>query len=141
MLYGKSQFNQDISVKMSCSNKHKICLLTIFFCCGSTGLAIETSDGIRKKIEADWRRQEQVSRKLKSDSPEALAAAINRGRLMIADMRKLGPDDAANKAENVLLKVESLQNEIPRSGVTYEQLYFKVRWALHELALSNRAIK
>jgi hypothetical protein len=125
---------------MSRHNKLKACLLTVFVICASSGLAIETSDSIRKEIEADWRRQEQVSRNLKIDTPQALAAAINRGRLMIADMRMLGANDAANKADKVLLEVEALRKEMPNSSVTHEQLYFKLRWALRQLTFSNPKI-
>ena len=93
----------------------------------------------RKAVEADWDRQEQITRKLKCDSPEALKLAIGRGRLMIADMRKLGADKAADKAEKVLRDVKALQNDHNES-VSTKALYFKVRWALRELALSNPAI-
>ena len=93
----------------------------------------------RKDVQADWCRQEQVTRKLDCDSPQALSRAINRGRLMIADMRKLGADKAADKAQKVLDGVENIREDL---GIiaNRKDLYFKVRWAIRQLALSNPAI-
>ncbi|MBW8017049.1 MAG: hypothetical protein FVQ82_12760 [Planctomycetes bacterium] len=112
--------------------------LFIFFISVTVSLSA-FAGGFEKAVEVDWSRQEQVTRKLKCDSPEALNLAIDRARLMIADMRKLGADKAADKAENVLRNVKVLQNANDEI-VSSKELYFKVRWAIRELTLSNPAI-
>lgn len=102
--------------------------------------AMAAANDFKTTIEADWARQEQVTRKLHYGSPAALNLAIARGRLMIADMRKLGSDNAADKAEKVLNDVKALQDTMVEFSGSYHNLYFKVRWALRGLALSNPAI-
>ncbi|MCF7954192.1 MAG: hypothetical protein K9M75_00170 [Phycisphaerae bacterium] len=98
------------------------------------------ADDFKKTIEADWCRQEQVTRKLDCDSPEALNRAIDRGRLMIADMRRLGAEKAASKADRVISYAEAMQKEMAKHSGSYKDLYFKVRWAMRQLAFSNPAI-
>jgi len=92
----------------------------------------------KKDIEADWSRQEKVTRKIDVNSPVALQHAILRCRQMIADMRKLGADEAADKAAKTLDGAEMFQGIAQVTDFT--ELYFKVRWATRELALSNPAI-
>ena len=108
----------------------------LVFCFISAMPAVEVSGDFRGEVEADWCRQEKVSRKLKCDSAESLELAIKRGRLMVADMRRLGADASADKAETVIGEVEALRDD----GAGNKELYFKVRWALRELAFSNPAI-
>lgn len=117
----------------------KFCLCFLL-CCATLVLAGEVSSDLRKTVEADWKRQEQVTHNLKCDSPQALTGAIARGRLMITDMRMIAADDAADSAEMAILEVEALRDAMPGNGSTYEELYYKVRWAIRELALHNPAI-
>ncbi len=87
----------------------------------------------RRQIEADWERQEQVSRGLAVGSREALDGVLSRGRRMVADMRELGADDAAGDAEAVL-------DDVAREAVdatNLRSLYLRARWALRELAFCN----
>ncbi len=120
-------------------HKVRFYLCSLLFCCGSV-LAGEVSDETRKMIEADWARQEQVTRNLKCDTPQALDGAIARGRLMIADMREVGAEKEADKAEKVFREVKAARNAEGDNGVAYERLYYRLRWALRQLALSNPKI-
>lgn len=87
--------------------------------------AFAMSPETKARIEADWAKQEAVTRKLKVSDPKALEGAIVRGRLMIADMKALGARKEAEKAEKVL-----------SSATDYNQ----VRWAIRELAFANPEI-
>lgn len=113
--------------------------LNLIVVCFVMSAAVVSGD-FRDEVEADWYRQEKVSRKLHYGSPNALTLAIGRGRLMIADMRRLGADEAADKAEKVLSDVEATQEAMIEYSGSYKELYFKVRWAIRELAFSNPAI-
>ena len=64
----------------------------------SVGAADGLSDKTRKCIEADWARQERVSRNLKPTDPAALTRALDRAAKMVADMRSMGNKTAAAKA-------------------------------------------
>ncbi len=85
--------------------------------------------------EADWVRQEQVTRGLKASDPRALEGLLKRGGKLVADMYGLGAHDAAGNAKAILDSVAS-----ERNGGDTHALYIKARWAIRELALSNPAI-
>jgi len=87
--------------------------------------AVALSPETKARIEADWARQEQVTRKLAVTDPKALQGAIARGRLMIADMKAMGATEAAEKTERVLADATD---------------YNQVRWAIRELAFANPKI-
>ncbi len=90
----------------------------------------------RAGIEADWERQERVARGLSCDDPRALAGALTRGRLMIADTRAMGASAEADGAAAVLEEVEKARD----GGASARDLYAKTRWALRDLAFSNPLI-
>ena len=92
------------------------------------------------RIEADWLREEQVTRKLKVDSGQAVEGAVKRGRLMIADFRKGGAIDAANRAAVKLDAIEDKCGALREKAViagTWEKAYFEARRAVRELAFAN----
>ena len=95
----------------------------------------------RKMIEADWIRQEKVTRRQAAASMPAVDAAIERGRRMIADMRELGASDAAAAATKTL-QIVSRKRDILRqastpAGHAWLKLYLQTRWAIRKLAFSN----
>lgn len=96
-------------------------------------------------IEADWERQEQVSRQLSGEDAEALRGAVARGRLMISDMRDLGAIAKADHAAGVLDDIEREHARLEQDagghhGETVRALYMKARWALRALALGHPKI-
>jgi hypothetical protein len=101
--------------------------------------AVGLSEAARAAIEADWLRQERVTRGLEADGPEALAATLARGKLMIADMRELGAGSAAADAEKVLATIAQEQAALTtaEAGDAWLQLYLRARWAIRRLAFSN----
>ncbi|MHC4198951.1 MAG: hypothetical protein ACYSU0_03105, partial [Planctomycetota bacterium] len=64
--------------------------------------AADPSPEIRKQIETDWQRQEQVTRRLSYGDHRALDGVLRRGRLMIEDMRELGARVACDRAAEAL---------------------------------------
>ncbi len=108
-----------------------------------TGIT-EPKQSAKSLIEADWIKQEKVTRQLEADSPEALAGVIERGLKMITDMRKIGANTEATEAKTELLKIAFEQNKllaqkIP-AGSKWKELYFEARWAIRKLAFSNPEI-
>jgi hypothetical protein len=112
-------------------------ILTCVLCGVVCGLV---SAARANQIQADWVREEQVTRKLKTDSHEAVKGAIKRGRSMIADFRKAGVVAAAGKAAKKLDAIEAeckaYTAKLLASGA-WEKLYFKARQVVRELAFSN----
>ncbi|MHC5058629.1 MAG: hypothetical protein ACYTKD_28560 [Planctomycetota bacterium] len=93
------------------------------------------TSAVRSQIEADWVRQEQVTRNLKASDPGALDGLLARGNRLVADMYDLGARGAADRAKAVLSSVAS-----ERGGGDTQALYIKARWAIRELAFSNPAV-
>ncbi len=118
-----------------------ISLFSLSLCLLLQSQAAALSDPTRATIEADWQRQEQVTRQQRADTPQALAAALERSALMIADMRKLGATTAAATAETALAAIIQQQQALTRVGTTpgeaWLQLYLQARWATRTLAFSN----
>ena len=106
--------------------------------CGSAFAAPEPAVDATKQIQADWVREEWVTRRLKPAG--AIEGVIKRGRLMIADFRKSGAVVAANRAAEKLnaieRKCEILAEKAAIAG-SWEKLYFEARLAVRELAFSN----
>ena len=92
----------------------------------------------KEQIEADWIRQEQVSRKLEAGSKEAVDGVLERGRKMIADLKPELPEEAA-KAAHVLGRVEK-QGRSASNQAQWLALYLEARHALRTLAFSNPLI-
>jgi len=90
----------------------------------------------RTMSEADWARQERVTRGLSCDDAKALTGVLSRGRAMIADMRALGAAPEADGAATVLDAVGKART----GAADVRSLYMKARWALRELAFSNPCI-
>jgi len=105
--------------------------------------AAAASADVDKQIRADWAREEQVTRKLKTDSYAAVQGVIKRGRLMIADFRKAGAVAAADKAAGKLDAIDAQCKVLLWVKIkpgTYEKLYFEARYAVRELAFANPKI-
>ena len=104
-----------------------------------TSGSISAAD-VAKQVQADWVREEQVTRRLKTDSPQAVDGAVKRGRLMIADFRKAGAktaaDRAAKKLDAVEAKCKAYAEKLLKAGA-WEKLYFEARRAVRELAFAN----
>jgi hypothetical protein len=102
------------------------------------------SDKTRKCIEADWARQEQVTRNLKPTDPAAMTGALNRAAKMVVDMRSMGNKTAVAKAEKVIAQARKWHGEMVQSKTATPQQYLnqynKLRWAVRELAFSNPKI-
>ncbi len=115
--------------------------LLLALCFLPQSLAGPLSDQARATIEADWQRQEQVTRSVKATSPEALQGALERSELMIRDIRELGAGDAVNEAQQKLLKIrqqqETLTKANTKAGNDWLQLYLQTRWIVRDLAFSN----
>jgi hypothetical protein len=93
---------------------------------------------VRKQIEADWTRQERVTRK--QIPAHGIKGAVKRGRLMIADFRKAGAGAAADRAAAKLDAVEAKCKIFAEKSVSVEALekvYFEARWAVRELSFAN----
>jgi hypothetical protein len=112
--------------------------LSVIIICIQNACALTVST--KALIEADWEKQEQISRNLMCDDPKALSAVLERGRLMISDMRAIGADRPASGAECILKQVEQELKKPPGSASQTRELYMKARWALRELAFSNPKI-
>ncbi|MBT3278021.1 MAG: hypothetical protein HN370_01430 [Phycisphaerales bacterium] len=100
------------------------------------------SVAVRKQIEADWARQEQVTFSREAGSKAAVVAMLKRGALMVADMKNLGMDDATLKQAQTGL--DEIKREVAalvaaKSSVPPQwlALYNKGRWAIRTLALKN----
>jgi hypothetical protein len=74
--------------------------------------AEDPSPEIRKQIETDWQRQEQVTRRLSYGDHRALDGVLRRGRLMIEDMRELGARVACDRAAEVLDEVRKARDTL-----------------------------
>ena len=91
-----------------------------------------------QQVEADWLRQEQVSRLQKAGTEDAVKGVLARGRKMIADL-KSESSSAAAKTESILDGVEEAC-ALASTEEQWMQLYRKSRRAVRELAFSNPAI-
>ena len=70
----------------------------------------DPSPATKALIEADWEQQERVSRKLSCEDAAALEGVLERGRLMVSDMRRLGAEAKAEQTEKLLKEIaEKLQ--------------------------------
>jgi len=92
--------------------------------------ALAMSPEVKQQVEADWIRQEQVTRGLKHTDAKALDGVLARGRMLIADIRELGNPEPANRAQTLL-------DEIARKRGDIGAAYLRARWALRELAFNN----
>jgi len=112
-------------------------IFAVIAAASGAALAAPAGDGA-KRIEADWVREEWVTRRLKPAG--AIEGAIKRGRLMIADFRKAGAALAADRAAEKLDAVEKKLAILAEKAVAvkaYEAAYFEARRAVRELAFSN----
>ncbi|MDP6636021.1 MAG: hypothetical protein QGG42_14070 [Phycisphaerae bacterium] len=92
------------------------------------------------QIQADWLREEQVTRNVKVDSVQAIEGAVKRGRLMIIDFRQAGEIAAAGGAAARLDAIEAKCAALREKAViagTWKKLYFEARWAVRKLAFAN----
>ncbi len=118
--------------------------LILCFLDASPVLRAETPE-TKALIEADWARQEKVSRKLSCEDAKALEGVLHRGRLMISDLRTLGAAAEAEQTEKVLKAVERKYTQLQAEnggnrGDATKNLYLRARWALRTLALGNPKI-
>ncbi|MBT8036213.1 MAG: hypothetical protein KJO21_01595 [Verrucomicrobiae bacterium] len=104
----------------------KACIL--FLCCGATISAASP----RTTIEANWVQQEKTTFSRNLADPAALKDLLQRGHLMIADMKDLGVN--TQKTETTLA---AIQSQLAHPTPDLAPLYKKARWAIRQLAFSN----
>ena len=114
-------------------------VLLILGCLATTSVLRAEPAATRALVEADWEQQELVSRKRSCEDVGALEGVLDRGRLMISDMRKLGAVAKAEQTETVLEEIERKASAGGQGRATRE-LYMRARWTLRDLALSNPEI-
>jgi hypothetical protein len=115
-------------MRKMCVQRSWFALLLLLSASSARAITRET----RLQIEADWVRQEKVTRKLDITDPKALDGALARGRLLITDMQGLGAKKEAAAAADAL---DHIGKE--RTGGAVADLYNETRWVIRELAFSN----
>lgn len=120
-----------MSKRRTCIQCSWLALLLLF----TLSPASAMTGAARSQIEADWARQEKVTRKLEITDPRALDGALARGRLMIADMQSMG---ARKEAAAASAELDRVENE--RANGDIADLYIRTRWAIRNLALANPRI-
>jgi hypothetical protein len=118
--------------------------LVLIFLSGITIAHAERSQEPAALIESEWLNEEQVTRGRSADSPAAVQQLLARGRLLVADVRELGENKAASKAQAVMDSAQGRFEKMMKAdigaGPDWQDMYLDVRWALRELAFANPAL-